>query len=120
MWVSLMEKRFQLLLPTFGSHPRVPGPHRGSGAGRPLADSDQPVRPQHYAFLVEESDFDAILDRIRGRGLTYWADPNRARPGPARRGPARSAATNGGHGVYWEEPSGHFLEIITRPYGSGG
>ncbi len=25
----------------------------------------------------------------------------------------------GGRGVYWEDPSGHFLEIITRPYGSG-
>ncbi|MGH8824816.1 MAG: VOC family protein, partial [Jiangellaceae bacterium] len=24
-----------------------------------------------------------------------------------------------GRGVYWEDPNGHFLEIITRPYGSG-
>jgi catechol 2,3-dioxygenase-like lactoylglutathione lyase family enzyme len=84
----------------------------GNGVSLDFADSDQPVHPQHYAFLVEESDFDAILGRIRGRGLTYWADPNRARPGEIN-------TNDGGHGLYWEEPSGHFLEIITRPYGSG-
>jgi hypothetical protein len=22
--------------------------------------------------------------------------------------------------VYWDDPDGHLLEIITRPYGSGG
>ncbi|CAN5827721.1 MAG: VOC family protein [Actinomycetota bacterium] len=84
----------------------------GNGVSLDFADSDQPVHPQHYAFLVEESDFDAILGRIRGRGLTYWADPNRARPGEIN-------TNDGGRGLYWEEPSGHFLEIITRPYGSG-
>ncbi len=76
-------------------------------------DSDGPVHAQHYAFLVSEPDFDQILGRIRARGLAYWADPSRRRP--------REINTNdGGRGVYWEEPSGHFLEIITRPYGSGG
>ena len=51
--------------------------------------------------------------RIRIRGLTYWADPGRRRP-------AEINHNDGGRGVYWEDPSGHLLEIITRPYGSGG
>ena len=68
---------------------------------------------QHYAFLVSESDFDQIFARIRDRGLPYWADPGKRRPGEVN-------ANDGGRGVYWEDPSGHFLEIITRPYGSGG
>ena len=71
------------------------------------------VHPQHYAFLVGESEFDEIFGRIQGRGLPYWADPGRRRPGEIN-------TNDGGRGVYWEDPSGHFLEIITRPYGSGG
>ncbi|MGI8628252.1 MAG: VOC family protein [Geodermatophilaceae bacterium] len=75
-------------------------------------DNPSGVHPQHYAFLVEESEFDDIFDRIRDRGLTYWADPHRAEPGKVN-------TNDGGRGLYWEEPSGHLLEIITRPYGSG-
>lgn len=77
-----------------------------------FADDHGPVHPQHYAFLVSEDEFDAILGRIRAWGLTYWADPGRRRAGEINH-------NDGGRGVYWEEPSGHFLEIITRPYGSG-
>jgi catechol 2,3-dioxygenase-like lactoylglutathione lyase family enzyme len=77
-----------------------------------FADDHGPVHPQHYAFLVSEADFDAIFSRIRDRGLPYWADPARHRPGEIN-------TNDGGRGVYWEDPSGHFLEIITRPYGSG-
>ncbi len=71
------------------------------------------VHPQHYAFLVEEAEFDEIFGRIRERELTYWADPHKAQPNEIN-------THDGGRGVYWEEPSGHLLEIITRPYGSGG
>ena len=78
-----------------------------------FADDHGPVHPQHYAFLVDEDRFDEIFGRIRERGLTYWADPFRHREGEINH-------NDGGRGVYWEEPSGHFLEIITRPYGSGG
>jgi catechol 2,3-dioxygenase-like lactoylglutathione lyase family enzyme len=76
-----------------------------------FADDHGPVKPQHYAFLVSEADFDAVLGRIGARGLAYWADPGRNRPGEIN-------TNDGGRGVYWEEPSGHLLEIITRPYGS--
>jgi catechol 2,3-dioxygenase-like lactoylglutathione lyase family enzyme len=77
-----------------------------------FADASGPVTPQHYAFLVGEPEFDQIFGRIRERALPYWADPGRRRPGEFN-------TNDGGRGVYWEDPSGHFLEIITRPYGSG-
>jgi catechol 2,3-dioxygenase-like lactoylglutathione lyase family enzyme len=76
-----------------------------------FADDHGPVHPQHYAFLVDESDFDDIFGRIKERGLPYWADPFRRRPGEFN-------TNDGGRGVYWEDPNGHMLEIITRPYGS--
>jgi catechol 2,3-dioxygenase-like lactoylglutathione lyase family enzyme len=78
-----------------------------------FADDHGPAQPQHYAFLVTEDEFDEIFDRILRRGLQYWADPFKHRLGEFN-------TNDGGRGVYWEDPSGHFLEIITRPYGSGG
>jgi catechol 2,3-dioxygenase-like lactoylglutathione lyase family enzyme len=68
---------------------------------------------QHYAFLVGDAEFDAIFERIRARKLTYWADP-------AQRKPHEVNDHDGGRGLYFEDPNGHLLEIITRPYGSGG
>jgi catechol 2,3-dioxygenase-like lactoylglutathione lyase family enzyme len=78
-----------------------------------FADDHGSPSSQHYAFLVSEAEFDQIFGRIRARGLPYWADPGKRRPGEYN-------TNDGGRGVYWEDPSGHFLEIITRPYGSGG
>jgi catechol 2,3-dioxygenase-like lactoylglutathione lyase family enzyme len=75
-----------------------------------FADDHGDVVPQHYAFLVGEPEFDAIFGRIRARGLTYWADP-----GGQRRGEINT--NDGGRGVYWQDPDGHMLEIITVPYG---
>ena len=77
-----------------------------------FADDHGPAHPQHYAFLVDEADFDDIFGRIKERGLPYWADPFRRRPGEFN-------TNDGGRGVYWDDPDGHILEIITRPYGSG-
>ena len=68
---------------------------------------------EHYAFLVSEEEFDQIFERIRERKLAYWADPG-------HRQPDRINHNDGGRGVYWNDPNGHYLEIITRPYGSGG
>lgn len=66
---------------------------------------------QHYAFLVSESEFDTIYGKIQSRGLQHWADPRQSRPGEINHG-------DGGRGVYFLDPSGHVLEILTRPYGS--
>jgi len=78
-----------------------------------FAETTEPITPQHYAFLVGEEDFDAAFGRIRGQGLQYWADPGRTQPGVVNH-------RDGGRGVYFEDPDGHLLEILTRPYGSGG
>ena len=75
------------------------------------ADGDG-IQSQHYAFLVGEEEFDRIFGRIKERGLKHWADPDQTREGQINR-------HDGGRGVYFEDPSGHLLEIITRPYGSG-
>lgn len=70
------------------------------------------IAPQHYAFLVAEHDFDAIYGRITDRGLEHWADPRAQHPGEIN-------DNDGGRGVYFRDSSGHYLEIITRSYGSG-
>lgn len=81
-----------------------------NGVSLDYADDHGEPHPQHYAFLVSEREFDEVLGRIRERGLTYWADPGRRRPGEHN-------MNDGGRGLYWEDPDGHLLEIITRPYG---
>lgn len=70
------------------------------------------IAAQHYAFLVSEDEFDQVFGRIRERGLAYWADPGHHQPGQINH-------ADGGRGVYWSDPDGHNLEIITRPYGGG-
>lgn len=75
-------------------------------------ESDSPVSSQHYAFLIEESDFDLVHARIRDRGLKHWADPGRHRLNEINH-------QDGGRGMYFEDPDGHLLEVLTRPYGSG-
>ena len=76
-------------------------------------DSEGEIHSQHYAFLVSEEDFDLILGRLRDAGRQWWADPFKGKPNEINRG-------DGGRGLYWDGPDGHWLEIITRPYGSGG
>lgn len=78
-----------------------------------IDDPGGEIISRHFAFLVSEAEFDAIFGRIKERGLDHWADPFRERPGEINR-------HDGGRGVYFCDPSGHLLEIITRPYGSGG
>jgi len=84
-----------------------------NGTNLDFMDTDGEITSQHYAFLVDERDFDAIFERIRTRKLPYWADPGQTQQGQINH-------HDGGRGLYFEDPNGHFLEIITRPYGSGG
>ncbi|HEX2043961.1 MAG TPA: VOC family protein [Acidimicrobiales bacterium] len=84
-----------------------------NGVSLDYHDTDGTIAPQHYAFLTSEEDFDEIFGRVRQRGLQYWADPGRSQAG-------RIDHNDGGRGVYFQDPDGHLLEIITRPYGSGG
>lgn len=74
---------------------------------------DAPIPSLHFAFLVSEAEFDQIFGRIRERQIPYWADPMGQHPGEINH-------HDGGRGVYFPDPAGHYLEILTRPYGSGG
>lgn len=84
-----------------------------NGVSLDVLEDTGAIRPQHYAFLVAEEEFDEIFGRIQARGLDFWADPFHQKPGQINH-------NDGGRGVYWSDPDGHSLEIITRPYGSGG
>lgn len=75
-------------------------------------DAEGEIQPRHYAFLISEVDFDEVFGRIEERGVRYWADPGQRRPGEINH-------NDGGRGVYFEDPDGHLLEVLTRPYGSG-
>jgi catechol 2,3-dioxygenase-like lactoylglutathione lyase family enzyme len=69
------------------------------------ADADVPIL--HYAFRVSAAKFDEAFDRVRARNLPYWADPYHTRPGEID-------TANGGRRVYFDDPSGHYLEIFTQ------
>ena len=76
-------------------------------------ETDGDIASRHFAFLVSEDKFDQIFARLKERGLDYWADPFHREPGRINR-------WDDGRGVYFEDPNGHNLEILTRTYGSGG
>jgi len=75
-------------------------------------DPEGEIASQHYAFLVSEEEFDEAFGRLEVGGRDYWADPGLA--------DARTINHHdGGRGVYFRDPDGHLMELITRPYGSG-
>jgi len=82
-----------------------------NGVSLDFMEKEGAVSRQHYAFLVGEEDFDAVLGRIRTKELDHWADPARTNPGETN-------THFGGRGVYFGDPDGHLLEVITRAYGS--
>ena len=89
------------------------GPFRpvqtSNGVALDFVDSKD-VRTQHYAFLVDDAEFDAGFAKIKAQGVPYFADPHRQQPGTIN-------DHWGGRGVYFEDPNGHLLELITKPYG---
>jgi catechol 2,3-dioxygenase-like lactoylglutathione lyase family enzyme len=78
-----------------------------------MLQTDEKIATCHYAFLVSESEFDDIFARIKARNLPYWADPAHKQSNEVNH-------WDDGRGVYFDDPNGHVLEVITRPYGSGG
>jgi len=82
-----------------------------NGVSMDFMEKQGAIAHQHYAFLVDDAKFDAGMARITAKGLPYWADPARTQPGEINR-------HWGGRGVYFEDPDGHVLELITKPYGS--
>ena len=67
------------------------------------------MQMQHYAFLVDDDLFDRAYARIQAQGIEHWADPELTRPG-------HTHTEHGGRGVYFKDPAGHAIEMITRPY----
>ena len=80
-----------------------------NGASLDFMDQPGEISRQHYAFLVSDDAFDAALGRIRAQGLTFWADPARTQSGEINH-------HFGGRGLYFQDPNGHLMEIITKPY----
>ena len=74
-------------------------------------DNADEVHSQHYAFLVDDADFDPIFERVTKEGITYYADPSHREPGVIN-------TLHTGRGFYFNGPEGHNLEVITRPYGT--
>lgn len=84
----------------------------GNGVSLDYADwNGAEITPQHLAFLVSEDEFDAAYGRIRAGGIEHWAEPSHRTPGAINH-------HDGGRGVYWRDPEGHLLELITQPYGA--
>jgi catechol 2,3-dioxygenase-like lactoylglutathione lyase family enzyme len=82
-----------------------------NGVSLDFMKHDAPIARQHYAFLVSDAEFDRAFNVIQERGQTYWSDPAREKAGEINR-------HWGGRGVYFEDPDGHLLELITKPYGA--
>lgn len=74
-----------------------------------FAEPPVEIQNQHYAFLVDDELFDRAYARLCDAGAEHWADPRQTRPGETN-------TEHGGRGVYFLDPSGHYLEMITRPY----
>lgn len=74
-----------------------------------FAEPPVEIQMQHYAFLVDEELFDRAFARLVAWGVTHWADPQMTRAGETN-------TEHGGRGVYFKDPAGHALELITQPY----
>ena len=116
VWCSDKRRSADFLTEILGVPPARPFLHflvvdLENGVSLDYYEKTGPVAPQHYAFLVSDSEFDAAFDRIKARGIEHWADPARSQAG-------RINTHFGGRGVYFADPDDHLLELITKPYGS--
>jgi catechol 2,3-dioxygenase-like lactoylglutathione lyase family enzyme len=81
----------------------------GDGVLLQFAEPPVEIQMQHYAFLLDDDLFDRAYTRLRDRGIEHWADPQMRRSGEINN-------EHGGRGVYFKDPAGHAVELITRPY----
>jgi catechol 2,3-dioxygenase-like lactoylglutathione lyase family enzyme len=115
VWCSDKQRSAQFLTDILGLPPARPFFHflvveLANGVSLDFYQKEGGVSPQHYAFLVDDAEFDAAFGQMQDRGLEYWADPARSQPGQINE-------HFGGRGVYFADPDNHLLELITRPYG---
>ena len=71
--------------------------------------TDEPFPIEHFCFRVSEEEFDEILARLKAAGIGYRADVQ---------GPIDNTINTryGGRMLYWNEPDGHFWEMLTVSY----
>lgn len=81
----------------------------GGGVLLQFATPPMDFPPQHYAYLLDDDHFDRAYATIVSNQRPHWADPQRTKPDEINH-------EHGGRGVYLLDPSGHYLELITRPY----
>jgi catechol 2,3-dioxygenase-like lactoylglutathione lyase family enzyme len=74
-----------------------------------FAEPPVEIQMQHYAFLIDDELFDRAYQRLCDRDIEHWADPQMRRPNEIN-------TEHGGRGVYFKDPAGHAIELITRPY----
>jgi catechol 2,3-dioxygenase-like lactoylglutathione lyase family enzyme len=65
-------------------------------------------RSHHYAFHITETDFDAIFNRVKAKGIPYGSAPFSHSDGKINK-------RRGGRGFYFLDPNGHLLEVMTVP-----
>ena len=70
-------------------------------------DNSDEFESHHYAFHVSDEEFDAIFNRIQAEGLRYGS-------GPFESENMQINNRRGGRGVYFKDPDGHMLELLTR------
>lgn len=64
---------------------------------------------QHYALRLSDEEFDALLERMEGLGLEYYAQGHHRRP-------HEITLRDGGRAIYFTDPDGNSIEIVTRHY----
>ena len=89
-----------------------------------LFDEDSKFESHHYAFRVSNREFDAILARIKKAKITFGSAPWSLEDGKLTDwNGGRTIVSigsyaydwNGGRGVYFQDPNGHVLELMTVP-----
>ena len=114
VWCRDKQESSSFLVDLLELEPAVPfGPMLVVALGNRISldfyESKDKIALQHYAFLVDDAGFDRVFERVKRRGLAYWADPGKQRPGELYQ-------HNNGRGLYFDDPNGHLLEVMTRPY----
>jgi catechol 2,3-dioxygenase-like lactoylglutathione lyase family enzyme len=62
----------------------------------------------HYAFYVDDPEFDAVLQRVQAAGLPFGSAPWSIDDGELN-------DWNGGRGFYFKDRDGHIIELMTVP-----
>lgn len=67
----------------------------------------------HYAFKVNDQTFDEIFGRLETQNIKIASNPNSVISGDYD---DKINHHYGGRGVYFKDPNGHILEILTADY----